>query len=80
MLPEIEETVISMKPGDISELVGTPAGFHLIKLEERFVGKARPFDEVKGDIEERLYKKKSEERFNQWLADLKKGAAIEIKQ
>ena len=80
MLPEIEETVISMKPGDISELVGTPAGFHLIKLEERFIGKARPFEEVKGDIEELLYKKKSEERFNQWLADLKKGAAIEIKQ
>jgi peptidyl-prolyl cis-trans isomerase SurA len=80
MLPEIEETVIGMKPGDVSELVGTPAGFHLIKLEERFIGKARPFDEVKGDIEELLYKKKSEERFNQWLADLKKGAAIEIKQ
>ena len=26
-----------------------------------------------------LYKKKSEERFNQWQADLRKAAAIEIK-
>jgi peptidyl-prolyl cis-trans isomerase SurA len=80
MLPEIEETVTTMKPGTISELVSTPAGFHIIKLEERFPGKAKPFTEVRGDIEDLLYKKKLEERFNQWLADLKKGAAIEVKQ
>jgi peptidyl-prolyl cis-trans isomerase SurA len=80
MLPEIENNVINMKPGDISDLVVTPAGFHIIKLEERTPGKTRAFNELKGEIEELLYKKKSEERFNQWLADLRKAAAIEIKQ
>jgi peptidyl-prolyl cis-trans isomerase SurA len=35
---------------------------------------------VKGEIEELLIKKKSDERFNQWLADLRKSAAIEIKR
>lgn len=80
MLPEIEETVVKMKPGDVSDLVKTPAGFHIIKLEEKMAGNAKPFDAVKGEIEEMLYKKKSEERFTQWLADLRKGAAIEMKQ
>lgn len=78
MLPEIEKTVERMKPGEVSDLVSTPAGFHIIKLEERTLGKAKPFDEVKGEIENILYKKKSEERFNTWLAELRKGAAIEI--
>jgi peptidyl-prolyl cis-trans isomerase SurA len=80
MLPAIEETVDKMKPGEISGLVSTPAGYHIIKLEERYFGNAKPFDTVKGEIEELLYKKKSEERFEQWLAELRKGAAIEIKQ
>ena len=79
MLPEIEETVINMNAGEISDLVNTPSGFHIIKLEEKAPGKMRPFAEVKGEIEDQLFKKKSEERFNQWLAELRKAAAIEIK-
>ncbi|HEY6874581.1 MAG TPA: peptidylprolyl isomerase [Geobacteraceae bacterium] len=79
MLPEIEETVATMQPGEISDLVSTPAGFHIIKLEKRFVKSTKSFEEAKGEIEELLFRKKSEERYNQWIADLRKGAAIEIK-
>lgn len=79
MLPEIESTVITMKPGEISELVTTPAGFHIIKLEERSEGKVKPFETVSASIEELLYKKKSEARFKQWAEDLKKNAIIDIK-
>jgi len=79
MLPEIENTVAAMKPEDISDLVITPAGFHIIKLEKRFTKNAKTFDEAKAEIEEILFRKKSEERYNQWLADLRQGAAIEIR-
>jgi peptidyl-prolyl cis-trans isomerase SurA len=79
MLPEIENAVINMKPGEISELVSTSAGFHIIKLEEKNPGKAKPFESVKGMIDDLLYRKKSEERFKQWAEELRKSAAIEIK-
>ena len=80
MLSEIEQTVANMKPGEVSDLVTTPAGIHIIKLEERIPGTMKPFEEVKGEIEDYLYRTKSEERFNQWIAELKKGAAIEVKE
>lgn len=79
MLPELENSIITLNPGEISELVKTPAGFHIIKLEEKNSGKVKPFAEVKAEIEDILYKKKSEDRFNQWVTDLRKAAAIEIK-
>ncbi|MBT1070653.1 peptidylprolyl isomerase [Pelotalea chapellei] len=79
MQPELEQAVISLKPGDISELVYTPAGFHIIKLEERISGKMKPFESVKGEIEESLYRKKSEERFSQWAKDLRAKATIDIR-
>jgi peptidyl-prolyl cis-trans isomerase SurA len=80
MLPEIESTVITMNPGDISEIVTTPAGFHIIKLEEKRAGQIKPLEAVKGIIDEMLYRKKSEERFKQWAEELRKGAAVEVKQ
>ncbi len=80
MLPEIERAVLGMKPGEVSDLIKTPAGMHIIKLEERFMSKPKPFDAVRGEIENLLYQKKSDDRFNQWLAELRKEATIEIKQ
>ena len=79
MLPEIESAVINMKPGEISELVTTPAGFHIIKLEEKSPEKLKPFESVKASIDDLLYRKKSEERFKQWAEELRKGAAVDIK-
>jgi peptidyl-prolyl cis-trans isomerase SurA len=79
MMPELEASILAMKPGDVSELVYTPTGFHIIKLEERTSGKVKPFESVKSEIEETLYRKKSEERFNQWAKDLRSKASIEIK-
>lgn len=79
MLPEIGDTVASMKPGEISSLVLSPAGLHIIKLEERFQGSGKPFEEVKADIEDILYKKKADERFAQWVKELRTAAAIEIR-
>jgi len=79
MLPEIESAVITMMPGEVSELVTTPAGFHIIKLEEKSAGKLKPFETVKAAINDLLYRKKSEERFKQWAEELRKGAAIDIK-
>ena len=79
MLPGIQNVLETMKPGEVSDLVKTPAGFHIIKLEKRFVKSTKTFDEVKGEIQETLYKKKSEERFKQWADDLKKNAAIDIR-
>ena len=80
MLPEIGETVAALKPGEVSGLVLSPAGYHIIKLEEKIQGNAKPFDEVKGEIEEIVYKKKADERFAQWVKDLRSSAAIEIRE
>jgi len=79
MMPELEQAIMAMKPGEVSELVYTPSGFHIIKLEERIAGKLKPFDSVKAEIEEAIYRKKSEERFSAWANELKGKASVEVK-
>lgn len=80
MQPELEKTILSLKPGEVSELVSTPIGFHIIKLEAKVAGTTKTFESVKSDIEEILYRKKSEERFSQWAKDLRGKASIEIRE
>lgn len=79
MQAELESAILSMKPGEVSELVYTPVGFHIIKLEERISGKQKPFEGLKAEIEEAIYRKKSEERFSQWAKDLRSKASVELK-
>jgi peptidyl-prolyl cis-trans isomerase SurA len=79
MLPEIGDSVAAMKPGEVSELVLSQAGLHIIKLEEKTQSTGKPFDQVKSDVEELLYKKKADERFAQWVKDLRASASVEIR-
>ena len=50
MITEIADSVASMKPGEVSPLVMSPLGLHIIKLEEKSQSSGKPFDEVKGSI------------------------------
>ncbi len=80
LLPEMESVVLKLNQGEVSEPVQSKGAFHILKLEGKFLGDIKPFDDVKGEIEELLYRQKSEARFGQWVAELRKNAAIEIKK
>jgi peptidyl-prolyl cis-trans isomerase D len=54
MVPEFEAAAFSMKPGDISTLVKTQFGFHIIKLVDAQPEVVRPMAEVRGEIADQL--------------------------
>ena len=79
MLSSLEQAILPLKPGEVGELVSTPSGLHIVKLEERSSVVFKPFETVKTDIMELLYRKKQDERFAQWLKELRSRASIQIK-
>lgn len=42
---ELEPAVFAMKAGELSGVLATPTGFHVVRVVEREVGGVRPFDE-----------------------------------
>jgi peptidyl-prolyl cis-trans isomerase D len=49
-VPEFEKTAFSLSPGQVSDLVKTQYGFHVIKVLEKETAHTKPFEEVKDSL------------------------------
>ncbi len=80
MVPDFEKAVFSLKEGELSNVVKTPYGFHIIKLTGKRAAGIRSFDEVKDQIKAAIMPSKQQAFFQQLKDSLKKGAKISVKE
>jgi peptidyl-prolyl cis-trans isomerase SurA len=81
LLPILEETVYRLKEGEVSPLIQSQAGFHIVRVLEKREGdvKLDGWMKSRDQIKSILYQKESERMFEQWLKNLREKAFIEIK-
>ena len=54
MAKEFEDAAFAMKPGEISDIVKTSFGLHIIKTTDHKPASTRPLEEVKTQSEDQL--------------------------
>ena len=78
MVPAFSEAAFALKPGEISDVVTTDFGLHIIKVADRKAPSTVPYEQVSGRIIEFLSAQKKQEHARQFIEDARKRAQIEV--
>ncbi len=79
ILPEVEATAFALNKGEVSGLIQSRAGFHIIMVVDKKGGGLKPIEEVREEIQNKLEEQKLEKKFDEWLDALRKKSHIEVK-
>jgi parvulin-like peptidyl-prolyl isomerase len=74
MLAPFEQTVLALEPGELSGLIETQYGLHLIRLEQRRI---RNFDEIAPGFRQRVLTERFLRAESTYIADVETRAAAE---
>jgi len=73
------DAVLTLKAGEISQVVETPVGYQFFKLLSSLEGDIVhqvPYESVKEEIRKKLFEITFKEEFQTWVEDIKKGSYI----
>lgn len=70
MIPELDDTIFSLEPGEVSDVIASDYGYHIIKVEERL----EKYEDAKDHVLEDLKSAK----YNENLKKLREEAKVKI--
>jgi peptidyl-prolyl cis-trans isomerase SurA len=77
--PDVERVVWSLKPGEVSSLIETPTGCHIVKVAERDYAGIRTFDvKVQNQIREKLLRQFREDEYHKLIEELWRKGAVRV--
>jgi peptidyl-prolyl cis-trans isomerase C len=78
MVPEFAKVAFELKPGQISDVVQTQFGYHIIKVVDHQAARTVPYEQVDAQIKQFLGNQKKQQHTEAFIDGLKKKSKIEV--
>jgi peptidyl-prolyl cis-trans isomerase SurA len=79
MLPAVDAVAFRLAKDEISKIIVSEVGFHIIQVMDRRGAGAKPIEVVREEIKAKLEEEKMEKGYEEWIVDLRKRSHVEIK-
>lgn len=79
LLPEVDAVAFRLAKDEISEVIVSPVGLHIIQVLDRRGAGVKSIGMIREEIKARLEEEKMEKSYEEWIAELRKKSHIEIR-
>ena len=79
LAPDIEEAILKIQPGQYSAPFRSKVGYHLFRLDSRESLTGEALAQSRNQIRDILYRQKYDSRMQEWLAEIRQRAVIDIR-
>lgn len=78
MVPAFEEVAFSLKPGEVSGIIETEYGYHLIKMEEKKDAHLEPYENIKDKVKDQALQEMRKAAVTEFVEKALKNARVEV--
>ena len=78
MPKEFDDILFTLKRKEISKVVESPYGYHIFKVVKKFGPTKMTYGDASVKIQKEMFNRQMEEKFREWLQDVRKNADIKV--
>lgn len=79
IIPEVEAVAFSLPVGQISEVIESGVGFHIIQVVDKKGAGLKPLAAVREEIKTKIEDEKLDKKYDEWIASVRAKSHIEVK-
>jgi parvulin-like peptidyl-prolyl isomerase len=80
LVEELENTAFSIPKGELSPVIRSRFGYHLLIVDDRTDQGIPEFEKVRDDLKETMIKNQEDQKLKDWITSLRSSASIQIKK